>query len=142
MIFSPPHASHVIQRLDVRIFAAYKANYRTSKFNKGIDHVVSLATSEATRGRIRQMGAALISNLKTVNSKTVKSAFFDTGIYPCSFERFLVNCKSTLGVPRDIMNRAKHVIYMEEVGRRKRYQAKERVNVYNNLLIVDGSATI
>ena len=75
VIFFPPHTSHVIQPLDGGIFAAYKANYRTSKFDKGIDHVVSLATSEATRGRIRQMGAALISNLKTVNSKQLKVPF-------------------------------------------------------------------
>ena len=103
---------------------------------------MALVTTAAAKERMRQVGAGLLANMMCNNSRNIKQAFYDTGIYPISFDRFSVNSKTVLDADNDLINDAKERISIQENQKRQRLEAAPRINVYDDLLIVSGEAAL
>lgn len=133
----PAHTSHVIQPLDIGIFNSYKAAYRQSATNNALDDIRCDWASEATKNRLDMLGRSLIANTRAVTSANIRRAFFHSGIYPLSIDHFIFQCKSIRGVPPEVKNRAKATIDQEREERQQRIMSKGRINIVNQILLVD-----
>lgn len=137
-----PHTLHIVQPLDVGIFGCYKAAFRRSVSDPALRDIDVVEFSEATRNRIRMLGRALISQLHALNSKSIKRAFFHTGIFPLSPDQFLVNCRGLRNIPPDVMQQAKDAVQGERDARNRRVIGKGRRNIVNEALFVDSTAAV
>ena len=139
LCFLPPHTSHILQPLDVGIFAAYKAAYRRAGSESAIDDVEITWTSVATKNRCRMLARALIANMNSVTTFKVSRAFLNTGIYPVSIDRFLAKCSGVRNVPPEVRLRAKEAVAKEKADREERARNRPRRNVRDELVLVDSS---
>jgi len=84
-MFFPPHASHVVQPLDVGIFGGFK-----SKFSRGLKN---RPQEEENIGeyRSRILNVAVDSLIGVATPMNIRSAFRRTGTFPVSWETVCTN---------------------------------------------------
>ena len=120
--YMPPRTSHIMQPLDVGVFAAYKAAYRRAARDRGIDEMKVSWASEATKNRCKMLDRALIANINSATPFKIRRALYNTGIYPVSIEHFLVKCTGVRDVPAEARLNAKEVVAKEKADRELRLQ--------------------
>lgn len=105
MLF-PAHTTHVIQPLDVGIFNIYKAAYRNRNTTHAVMPVSQISgLAKATKKRCIMLAKSLVA-YRLISEQNIISAFRNTGLYPFSFESFLVYNKSIQDVPEEALSRA------------------------------------
>lgn len=137
LCFLPAHTSHVIQPLDVGIFNSYKANYRKAVKHPAVVELKFDAESNATQARCKMLARGIIAHMQATTMVNVKRAFEVTGIYPLKVENFLVNCNGIPNLGSQTYNMAKRKLQQEENALKVRIAERGRVNVYDNLYVVN-----
>lgn len=132
----PPHTSHVVQPLDVGVFNSYKSSFRRAGLSHRLKHIDYKFASEATRKRCLVIGKSLIAVTKSCTPDNISSAFWKTGIYPVSFERFVVNCDSLLEIPPGKRQRCSEIVAQEELERLEDIENCDKFDITTDSAIV------
>jgi hypothetical protein len=140
LLLLPAHTSHLIQPLDVSVFAAYKAGYRCSKSDTSLKDLVIPGISAATQSRCIMLGRALIAFNTSVTTARIRRGFDKTGIYLCSFDAFIFHAKVVRNVPLEVAARAKRSVEDELRAFHQAILSKRRIDIVDQPLIVDTDA--
>lgn len=140
LLLLPAHTSHLIQPLDVSVFAAYKAGYRRSIGDTSLKELVIPGISAATQSRCIMLGKALIAFNTSVTRARIRRGFDKTGIYPCSFDAFIFHAKGVRNVTPEVAARAKTSVENELRAFHQAILSKRRIDIVDQPLIVDTDA--
>ncbi|KAK8096435.1 transposase, partial [Apiospora kogelbergensis] len=92
LLFLPPHSSHVLQPLDVGVFAPMKAYYR-----KEIGFL-TLLTDSAPIGKRNFLICYARARKKALSAQNIKGGWRGSGLWPC----IMVNTKRCIDLERQI----------------------------------------
>lgn len=132
----PPHTSHILQPLDVGIFNVFKAAFRKAVSDPAIAEIIPAEASAAAKERVRMMARSLIAHVHATTAKHITRAFIKTGIYPISFNTFLLSSRGVRDIPENVMVAANAEREAKAAQRITQRRQKQRINVREGILIV------